>query len=133
MHSTKLSSGRDKMTIGRSDNRDARGERQGPARARVTTARRAFVVLALLAASALVGVAQLHAGGDWNDGQIAWQPYDKGFAAAKEQKKPICLVVYTEWCPHCANYSKVLHENGQSSRAAGKAAVTKTRRDERVS
>ena len=78
--------------------------------AQVAAARRAVMALALLAASMLVGVAQLHAGGDWNDGQIAWRPHDEGLATAKDHKKPICLVVYTEWCPHCANYSKVFHD-----------------------
>lgn len=51
-----------------------------------------------------------HAGGDWNDGQIAWQSYDDGLAAAKKDKKPVCLIFYTEWCPHCTNYSKVFHD-----------------------
>jgi thiol:disulfide interchange protein len=50
------------------------------------------------------------AGGDWNDSGIAWQPYEKGLAEAKADKKPICLIFYTDWCPHCANYSKVFHD-----------------------
>lgn len=50
------------------------------------------------------------AGGDWNDSGIAWQPYEKGVAEAKAEKKPICMVFYTEWCPHCTNYSKVFHD-----------------------
>jgi thiol:disulfide interchange protein len=50
------------------------------------------------------------AGGDWNDSGIAWQPYEKGIAEAKAEKKPICMVFYTEWCPHCTNYSKVFHD-----------------------
>lgn len=50
------------------------------------------------------------AGGDWNDTGIAWQPFEKGLAEAKEKKKPILLVFYTEWCPHCTNYSKVFHD-----------------------
>lgn len=50
------------------------------------------------------------AGGDWNDGGIAWQPYEQGLAKAKADKKPVCLIFYTEWCPHCANYSKVFHD-----------------------
>jgi thiol:disulfide interchange protein len=50
------------------------------------------------------------AGGDWNDSGIAWQPYEKGLAEAKEKKKPICLIFYTDWCPHCTNYSKVFHD-----------------------
>jgi hypothetical protein len=54
--------------------------------------------------------ANAHAGGDWNDKQISWQAYDTGLAAAAKEKKPVCLVFYTEWCPHCTNYSKVFHD-----------------------
>ena len=63
-------------------------------------------VVALLVA--LGGVAW--AGGDWNDKEIGWQPYEQGLTAAKKDKKPVCLVFYTEWCPHCANYSAVFHD-----------------------
>jgi protein-disulfide reductase (glutathione) len=44
---------------------------------------------------------------DWNDGNIKWMPYEEGLAAAKQNHLPICLIFYTTWCPHCANYSKV--------------------------
>ncbi|HZP42560.1 MAG TPA: thioredoxin family protein [Candidatus Binatia bacterium] len=47
---------------------------------------------------------------DWNDAGIEWRPYEEGLAAAKQAKKPICLVVFTEWCPHCKNYSAVFHD-----------------------
>ncbi len=47
---------------------------------------------------------------DWNDGAVAWKPLDDGLAAAKKEQKPLCLIVYTEWCPHCGNYSKVFHD-----------------------
>jgi|SRR5579862_8699149 len=50
------------------------------------------------------------AGGDWNDSGIKWRSYDEGLAEAKKSKKPICLIFYTEWCPHCANYSKEFHD-----------------------
>lgn len=46
---------------------------------------------------------------DWNSA-IAWKPYAEGMAAAKTEKKPVCLVVFTEWCPHCKNYAKVFHD-----------------------
>ena len=66
----------------------------------------------LLAALALIVLvaAPARAGGDWNDGAIAWQSYDAGLALAKKEHKPICLVFFTEWCPHCSNYSKVFHD-----------------------
>ncbi|MBI4515390.1 MAG: thioredoxin family protein [Deltaproteobacteria bacterium] len=64
----------------------------------------AAVVLALLA------LTPAWAGGDWNDGQVQWQPYAEGLQLAKKTKKPICLVFYTDWCPHCNNYSGVFHD-----------------------
>src|SRR5712691_5519348 len=68
---------------------------------------------ALWCAAALLAMlvsANARAAGNWNDDTIAWQPYEKGLAAAKAQKKPVCLVFYTEWCPHCSNYSGVFHD-----------------------
>jgi thiol-disulfide isomerase/thioredoxin len=50
-----------------------------------------------------------NAGGDWNDAGINWQPYEQGMVKAKEENKPVCLIFYTEWCPHCINYSKIFH------------------------
>jgi len=47
---------------------------------------------------------------DWNDKQIQWQPYAEGLKEAKQSKKPICLIFYTGWCPHCANYSKLFSD-----------------------
>jgi hypothetical protein len=64
-----------------------------------------------LAALALVALATpALAGGDWNDAGIAWKPYEQGLAEAKTSKKPVCLIFYTEWCPHCTNYSKLFHD-----------------------
>jgi hypothetical protein len=59
---------------------------------------------------ALLGAATARAAGDWNDKEINWQPYSDGLAAAKKDRKPICLVFYTTWCPHCGNYSGVFHD-----------------------
>lgn len=74
-----------------------------------TRLRATLVALSIVAAVACAPrVAR--AGHDWNDAAIRWQPYEAGLAAASKEKKPVCLVVYTEWCPHCANYSKVFHD-----------------------
>jgi len=50
------------------------------------------------------------AGGDWNDSGVTWKGYDDGLAEAKSANKPVCLIFYTDWCPHCANYSGVFHD-----------------------
>jgi len=65
---------------------------------------------ALVALTALMAVPAAHAGGDWNDAAIGWQAHEAGLRAAKKEKKPVCLVFFTEWCPHCTNYSKVFHD-----------------------
>lgn len=52
------------------------------------------------------------AGGDWNDEGIAWRDWDEAVVEAKKSGKPICMVVYTETCPHCTNYSRMFHDEG---------------------
>lgn len=69
----------------------------------------ALVVSALVGAISLVAPARVLAGGDWNDAKIAWKTYEEGLAEAKKSQKPVLLIFYTEWCPHCTNYSKVFH------------------------
>jgi thiol:disulfide interchange protein len=66
--------------------------------------RRALVLIVLVL---LVVPALAH---DWNDANIKWQSLDEGLKLAKAEKKPVCLVVFTEWCPHCKNYSGVFHD-----------------------
>ncbi len=46
----------------------------------------------------------------WNAKQIDWQPYEAGLAKARATSKPICLIFYTGWCPHCGNYSRVFDD-----------------------
>jgi len=65
---------------------------------------------AMLFALLLSAAPRSFAGGDWNDGQIKWQPYEEGLAAAKKDNKPVCMIFFTEWCPHCQNYSAVFHD-----------------------
>jgi len=64
----------------------------------------------LLTAAVLVLLAAPARAHDWNDQNVAWKPLDDGLALAKKEKRPVCLVVYTETCPHCANYAKVFHD-----------------------
>jgi thiol-disulfide isomerase/thioredoxin len=69
-----------------------------------------WLAAALMAGVVIASARPAAAGGDWNDGPVQWQPYEAGIAAAKKDKKPVLLVFFTEWCPHCANYSKVFHD-----------------------
>ncbi len=64
----------------------------------------AFLGLCLGATAALAGAE------NWNDANIRWMSYDDGLAAAKKEHKPVCLIFYTTWCPHCANYSKLFND-----------------------
>jgi len=62
------------------------------------------------AGSATAGAPFADAPSDWNEREVAWMPYAAGLAAAKAQQKPVVLVFYTDWCPHCHNYSRVFHD-----------------------
>jgi protein-disulfide reductase (glutathione) len=75
-----------------------------------TIGRLSLAAALLLAATSALSPAPALAGGDWNDAKIQWQPYEQALAAAKKDKKPVLLVFFTEWCPHCTNYSKVFHD-----------------------
>jgi thiol:disulfide interchange protein len=78
--------------------------------------KRFYFVFTLVVAAVLVSqVAQ--AGGDWNDNGIKWLPYEAGLGEAEKSKKPICMVLYTDWCPHCTNYSKVFHDSAVVEKA----------------
>ena len=63
----------------------------------------------LLAVAALVLLATPVRAHDWNDSRHRLESLDDGLAEAKKDK-PICLIVYTEWCPHCANYAKIFSD-----------------------
>ncbi len=78
--------------------------------ARMTSAWGAGALSVLLLCGVVATARPAHAAGDWNDQKIKWQPYEAGLKAAKKSKQPVCLVFYTDWCPHCKNYSGVFHD-----------------------
>jgi thiol:disulfide interchange protein len=84
------------------------GEEQDQGTAAVSTAPTPGASTAPTATAA--ATAPRGAGESWNAGQIAWQPYDTGLVLAKTQKKPVCLVFSTTWCPHCKNFSHVFDD-----------------------
>lgn len=70
----------------------------------------AMTLCTAVALSFSVLVPAAHAGGDWNDKGIQWRTYDDGLAEAKKSGKPVLLIFYTDWCPHCTRYSGVFHD-----------------------
>ncbi|MFQ5353205.1 MAG: thioredoxin family protein [Candidatus Binatia bacterium] len=68
----------------------------------------AVYLLAIVMGLALYGTA--FSAGDWNDGPISWKGYEEGLAQAAADGKPVCLIFYTDWCPHCTRYSGVFHD-----------------------
>ncbi len=84
---------------------------------------RTLRTLALASLLAIAGIAAsapaARAGGDWNDAGIKWLGYEDGLAAAKKEKKPVCLVFFTDWCPHCTRYSGVFHDAKVVEKAKG--------------
>jgi thiol:disulfide interchange protein len=47
------------------------------------------------------------AGESWGGAAIAWRTPDEGLAEARRANKPVMVVLYTSWCPHCRNFSQV--------------------------
>ena len=47
---------------------------------------------------------------DWNLQGITWWPYGPGMLQAKKTNKPIVLIFFVDWCPHCHHYSRVFHD-----------------------
>lgn len=41
---------------------------------------------------------------------VSWKAFDEGLAEAKATNRPVCLIFYTDWCPHCRNYHKVFED-----------------------
>jgi hypothetical protein len=46
---------------------------------------------------------------DWNDGAIAWQPFEAGLEQARRERRPVLLLVYTQGCTHSPEYSRLFH------------------------
>jgi protein-disulfide reductase (glutathione) len=41
---------------------------------------------------------------------VDWQPYEAGLRTARQESRPVCLVLSADWCPHCRNYKKVFED-----------------------
>jgi protein-disulfide reductase (glutathione) len=51
----------------------------------------------------------------WND-DIAWRGFDEGLSEAKQDQRPVMMVVHTSWCPKCRSLQKVFNEDPQIER-----------------
>ncbi len=56
------------------------------------------------------GDAREPAPADWNPEGIRWVGFERGMARLKRTGRPGLLVFYTDWCPHCRDYSRVFHD-----------------------
>lgn len=63
----------------------------------------------------------------WGPG---WANWDEGLKAAKAQKKPICLVLYADWCPRCKDLAPVF-EQGEVADLSKQMVMVKQNIDER--
>lgn len=55
----------------------------------------------------------------FNAGAIDWKSYESALSLARKENKPVLLVVYTTWCPHCKNYSHVFDDPRIVEKARG--------------
>lgn len=44
------------------------------------------------------------------DERVAWKTWQEGSKLAQSQKKPIFLLVYADWCPHCRSLKAVFDD-----------------------
>ncbi len=86
------------------------GRTRSTAGGTIASGLRAAAVSVAISLCALASPAM--AGGDWNDAGVAWKGYEDGLAEARSTNKPVCLIFYTDTCPHCINYSGIFHDPG---------------------
>lgn len=66
---------------------------------------------------------------EW-DPAAGWMDWDAGLAAAKASKKPICLVLYADWCPRCKELAPVFEE-GEIAKLGKDMVMVRQNIDER--
>jgi thiol:disulfide interchange protein len=58
----------------------------------------------------------------WDD-KIPWKSWDEGARLAKASNKPIFLLVYADWCPHCRNLKAVFADAEVQKLAEGMVMI----------
>ncbi len=48
----------------------------------------------------------------WNDA-IAWRGFEEGLREAKQDQRPVMMVVHTSWCPKCRSLKAVFNTDPQ--------------------
>ena len=54
--------------------------------------------------------AQIPEDSKWAGSQIAWHSLEAGLERARREDRPVMMVVKTEWCPRCKQYSALFQE-----------------------
>lgn len=62
-------------------------------------------------------------GETWGGTAIAWRTPTDGLAEAQRTGKPVMLVLFTTWCPHCKNYSRLFDDARVADAAKGLVMV----------
>ncbi len=44
------------------------------------------------------------------DGPVAWMSWEEMLKISKEERKPVALMLYTDWCPHCKRLAPLFQE-----------------------
>ncbi|MFN3200566.1 MAG: thioredoxin family protein [Bradymonadia bacterium] len=64
-------------------------------------------------------------------GAVEWQSWDAGMAKAKTEQKPVCLVVYADWCPKCRSLAPILSNDSELAAMGKEVIMIKQNSDER--
>jgi protein-disulfide reductase (glutathione) len=64
----------------------------------------------------------------WDD-KIRWSSWEEGSKLARESNKPIFLLVYADWCPHCRNL-KAVFADSEVEQLAGRMVMIRQDADD---
>ena len=61
---------------------------------------------------------------------LEWLTWSEGLALAKKENRPLCVVVYTDWCPKCKTLGP-LFQDSEVERLAKNVVMVRQNQDER--
>ena len=62
--------------------------------------------------------------------KLQWYTWSAGLALAKKTKRPLCVVVYTDWCPKCKKLGP-LFQDSEVEKLAQQVVMVRQNQDER--